>query len=487
MMRRGVILIACMAMTLLSSGQQHQYLIRYNLADETVNYFRIGKKGDTLPVTVVNLSKAKQVNLKLENATNGYSTRIIYHESELREDSVQVPGFGADLMGKLGGGILKSTIPDTKSERENDFEALFLNAEQKNATRAFSSQYQAYAAAYSAWKKAILFDEECKLLWQDLVDLRYNTRFPAVKIKETARNRTAAIFPDIAGNSATVILLSSAPDTRAQETTMKNNYAAMQKGYAGFRALDLSWPAGDSFMRIAERGMEQLNNYRAEDPGVDNDKLRKRIAALYHQITTDNYSQLAPLSINRKTQSAEIVFQPVIDPFDSALARSLRIDTFARNLPVYKKDPLRFRNTVGFSFMTFAENKWNYFIKPDSTIGRASGDQFRPYVVTFLHFYSPRSKGFRWGGSFGAGFAIGGDNTNRWNLMLGLSTFLGKNDPLCISAGVAGAQVDKLVGVNAGDKVSLPEFKLKDYYKSVYRLGYYISLTFNTAALNTRD
>jgi hypothetical protein len=191
------------------------------------------------------------------------------------------------------------------------------------------------------------------------------------------------------------------------------------------------------------------------------------------------------MEINRKTIMAEIDFIPVID---SVTARAIQLgpqDTIRRILPIFKKEPLRFRNTFGFSFVSYAESRWHYFVSPDSVIARETADQFQPVIVTYLHFYAPRDKGFRWGGTFGAGIPVGGDNA-KLNIMLGLSTFLGKNDPVCITAGVTGAQIKKLSGWKTGDKVGFTQLTSNDY-TSVYRTGFFLALTFNPANLNMKD
>lgn len=181
---------------------------------------------------------------------------------------------------------------------------------------------------------------------------------------------------------------------------------------------------------------------------------------------------------------AEIQFIPKIDSVTSAATGISATDTITKWVTIYKKEPLRFRNSVGFSFVSFAENRWNYYVASDSCIAREGGDYYQPVIVTYLHFYSPRDRGFRWGGSFGAGLPLTGDD-KQLNILLGLSTFFGKNDPVCITAGVAAAKVKKLSGVTIGEKVSSTNYTIN--YQHVYRAGYFISLSFNPSALNNRD
>ena len=229
--------------------------------------------------------------------------------------------------------------------------------------------------------------------------------------------------------------------------------------------------------------MQDINNNSASAGKAD--EITGRITDLYRQIISDSYTSLTPLDINRKTVMAEVLLTPVIDSVTASLLNMKQPDTIKRWVAVYKKEPLRFRNTFGFSFVSFAENRWHYFVRSDSTIGRESADQFQPVIVTYLHFYAPRDKGFRWGGSLGVGVPVGGDNT-KVNIMMGLSTFLGKGDPVCLTAGVSGTQVNKLLGMSVGDKVTFTELTDKNY-QSVYRIGYFIAVTFNPGSLSQKD
>jgi hypothetical protein len=206
----------------------------------------------------------------------------------------------------------------------------------------------------------------------------------------------------------------------------------------------------------------------------------------------DSYVRTLPLTIERNTSAAIIKLTPVVDSATRKLLHMPLNDTVERTVTIYKKSPIRFRNTFGISFVSYAENRWNYFVKTNNTINtieKESADIFLPVVTAFLHFYSPRDKGFRWGGSFGAGITLGGgenDIGNQLNILLGLSTFLGRNDPVCISAGISGARVKKLSGYRPGDIVPFQQLEEK-HYNNVYRNGYFIAVTFNPTGLNAKD
>lgn len=469
-----------------------QNLIRYDLAGENVSYYKIKKPGDTVKVSVLSLSKTKRVNLQLVNAANSYQRRIIYINKEETPETIVIPGLGSNPAEKLVSGLanidpamMKAADIINKSGDNKMFELSVESSQQKAAKQAFTNQYNEFATAFSQWRKAVLFEQNCQVLWKDLAALRYNMQSPAAEVKQAAKEKTETVFPGAGDDPSLVLLNNNADNLKAAVTTVGNKYSLLSSTYSSFAELEIESAFADSLMKEAKNRAGIVNNKVSVSNTSSPDAVVNRIAELLRQIQNDSYTQLTPLEINRKTVMAEIDFIPVIDSVTAAALNMGQRDTIKRLVPIYKKESLRFRNTFGFSFVSYAENRWHYFVTPDSMIAKEEGDQFQPVIVTYLHFYAPRDKGFRWGGTFGAGIPVGGDNT-KLNIMLGLSTFLGKNDPVCISAGVAGTQVKKLSGWKTGDKVNFSALSATDY-TTAYRIGYFLALTFNPSNLNLRD
>lgn len=470
------------------SGAQ-QFIIRYDLAAENVTYHKVRKTGDTIAAPVIQLSRTNRVNLQLVNAANSYQRRIQYIEKEETPETVIIPGMGSDPSKNLVSGLADVDLSDLKSAEifkrgggNKDVEALFESSQQKAAKLEFTNQYNAFTKAYVQWQKAMLYEQNCRVLWKDLAQLRYSMQYPAAEVKKAAKSKTETIFPGAAENPSAILLNNNAANLKTSVSSVKNSLTSLQAVYDSFRELEIKSPIADSLMENIKDEAALVN--RKYDTGKEPDEVIDRIAELFRQILNDNYTQLTPLDVNRKTILAEISFVPVIDSVTAFTLNMNLADTIRRLVPIYKKEPLRFRNTFGFGFASFAESRWNYYVTPDSIIARESANQFKPLVVTYLHFYAPRDKGFRWGGTFGAGLPLSGNKDI--NIMLGLSTFLGKNDPVCITAGIAGSELKKLTGIKPGDKVSFTEIDDK-HYQSVYRIGYFLSLTFNPGSLNTKD
>lgn len=470
------------------SGAQ-QFIIRYDLAAEKITYFKVRKTGDTMAAPVIQLSRTNRVNLQLVNSPNSYQRRIQYIQKEETPETVIIPGMGSDPSKNLVSGLADIDLSELKSAEifkrgggNKDVEALFESSQQKTAKLEFTNQYNAFAKAYVQWQKAMLYEQNCRLLWKELAQLRYSLQYPAAEVKKVAISKTETIFPGAAENPSAILLHNNAANLMTSVASVKRSLTSLQLVYDSFRELEIKSPVADSLMENIKDEAALVN--RKYDTGKEPDEVIDRIAELFRQILNDSYTQLTPLSINRKTILAEISFFPVIDSVTAFTLHMNPGDTIRRLVPIYKKEPLRFRNTFGFGFASFAESRWNYYVTQDSVIARESANQFKPLVVTYLHFYAPRDKGFRWGGTFGAGLPLSGSKD--FHIMLGLSAFLGKNDPVCITAGIAGSELKKLTGIKLGDKVGFTELETK-HYQSVYRLGYFLSLTFNPGSVNAKE
>lgn len=472
-----------------SSMRAQQYIIRYDLAGENVKYFQVKKRGDTSEAAIIHFSQTNRVNLQLVNSANSYRREITYINRVETPEPVIIPGLGSAPQKAMETGL--ASLDDKtlgigdifkKATDNKNFEILEETEQQKVLQQEFVNRYNNFTAAYESWQEAIFFEQNCEILWKDLAGLRYGMQLPAEEIKKIARQKTKTIFPELNDNPSSILSAGNKMNPASFAAAVKTSYNALTTAYSLFKDFEVKSGLADSLVNSATKKMYTVNDIPASKSTGD---VVSRITNLYRQIVNDNYTYTTPLNLTRTTIMAEIRFTPVIDSSTAATLNISAKDTIKRWIPIYKKEPLRFRNTFGFSFVSYAENRWHYYVRPDSVVAKEAADQFQPVIVTYLHFYSPRDKGFRWGGSFGAGLPVGGDNT-KLTLMLGLSTFLGKNDPVCITGGISGTQLKKLSGMNVGDKIQVAELTDRNY-ASVYRVGYFISLTFNPGSLNLKD
>ena len=462
-----------------------QYIIRYDVAREQVNYLRI-RNGDTVSTPVIRLGPGSRVNLQLVNAANSYKKQVSYQENTIPTPAPVIPYIGNTIQKILkagGGDDTKSlAVEDIFKKRTDDkfVEMGVENEQQKAAKAAFAKTYNEFNLLYARWQQSKQQVTLYEGLWKDLAVLRYTLQQPAENIRQSAREKTQGLFPGIGDDAGQILLLAAASSPNALSASLNRKLQELKQAYDALRQNEVTPGASESLLREATgRNTQAAAVNGSGEP--DADSLARRISALYGAILNDSYGMLTPLTVNSRTESVELSFIPDADPQTAAAAQLRLTDTVRRWLPVVKTGPVRFRNTIGFSFVTFTETRRSYYVSADSVIHRETGDQFQPVVVTYLHFYAPKDRGLRWGGSLGAGIPVGGDE-NKLNIMLGLSAFLGKNDPVCLSIGLSGAQVKTLSGWKPGDKLPYDELKTKDF-RNVYRVGYFLAISFNPSAL----
>lgn len=471
--------LACFSLT--ATGQQ--YLVRYDVVAEELKYFRIKKK-DTIPVNMIFLDGSNRVNLQVLNIGSNFSQHLVMHEKADVPETIVIPGFGGQ-----GGQGVESMFKSGSNLNVEDFLKNLQTENKANATAlkmemtAFTTQYNRFNEHYSKWLNAVKQSDRFRQLWKDLAVLRYTVQYDASTVKSTAIQKTKPILPALVNDPNSPAVDASSSDPQAFLRQMTTSLAIVKERYDKMAELDYRSDELDSLVEQLSQQWFAVDRYSKTNP-VGIDDLIARITELYKGIMFDRYSQLSNLPVTRKTLMAELQLIPKIDSVTATAIQLPGNDTIVRWLPIIKKEPLRFRNTFGFGFVSLPENRWRYYVREDSTVGRSSGDLFQPVIATYLHFYSMKDKGFRWGGSFGAGIPLSGED-KQLNLMLGLSTFFGKNDPVCLTIGVAGARVKKLMEHSVGDLVFGDDADLK--YEQAYRIGYFLSLSFNPSALNSKD
>lgn len=478
-----------------TQAQSQQYIIRYDVAKEDIKYFAVKRNGDTIVTPVINLSRSNKVNLKLLNVAGVFRETIEYSQIQEKEETIINPFWGGDINGVSGISFLKNISGNLLDKKftggEDVVNKALLENDVKKTKEMFIADYNEFITAYNNWAKAALFEDACKVLRKDLSILQYSIQYTAEQVKKTTRAKTESLFPGMNENTTIIQLYEMVMNMDPQKllAQLKTAQATMNRSYQQYTEAVLAPNTlADSLLSVSQKMVNTANKFSDGNKENTISETVKKIADLYQKILNDGYTRILPLSINRTTNAATLKLTPVIDSATSYLIGMNKEDTIRRVINIYKKSPLRFRNTFGISFVSYAENRWHYFIKTVNgvkTVERETADIFQPVVMAFLHFYQPRDKGFRWGGSIGSGLPVSGDT--RLNIMIGISTFLGRNDPVCISAGISGAQVNKLSGYKTGDIVSFTELDPTKNFNKVYRAGYFIALTFNPGGLNSKE
>ncbi len=257
-------------------------------------------------------------------------------------------------------------------------------------------------------------------------------------------------------------------DIRKTESEIKNGAVSVRNAVVSLVGID---SLGYKQSREKGRTYDEEIDDPIETPFVD---VLTTIARNYHDIVYTSFH----FSYNVKGNVDINQIKLQIFPRNDSLAGGNANDTLTKFFPVQPKPFLKLRSSMGVTFTYFQDKNRSYYVKPDYTIGQGKGDLFTPVISTFINFYLAReSGGPKWGGSFGFGIPVSGDR-KEINFMLGVCTVLGRNELVILSAGMAGAKVDRLTdGWQVGQTAPSLSFNIPT--NTQYRLGAYFSLTFN--------
>jgi hypothetical protein len=464
-----------------------QYLVRYDVPGATATYWQLRGR-DTIPVRLIPVAPGKSINLELRNLPGTFREQVEYRLEQARSEPVQNPWWPAGVS-EGGASSFAAMLPSRTKLMQafpgGETDAIRKNVEVGGITTAWSRYVNAwniYMKRYDAWLEAVLFESACTELYRDLQTVRYSLSDNPEKAREEVLQRTEGLFPGVRENPLLF--------TRQSLATVSSGTLAdsLLNFYAPLRELQPFLPAADSLQQMAFLRQQAVERFAGGEARGLPDVLIRRVGEAYRQLQRESYRRLLPLQVIPQTEAVVLRIWPEADSSVRELLRLPANDTFQRIIPLVRKKPLRFRNSFGMSFVQFSDSRWNYFVRTGSVnvIDREKADFFRPVVATLLHFYAPRDRGFRWGGSIGAGLPLTGDDRNL-NILMGLSTFLGREDPISITLGLSGAQVNHLSRYRLGDVVTITELNPKTDFTAVYRLGFFIGITFNPSGLNANN
>ena len=189
--------------------------------------------------------------------------------------------------------------------------------------------------------------------WKELAGLRYSVQHTATEVKQTAQTRATHLFPDINENSTSLQIAEwvANQEPGKLKDLLKKAYDKISNSQQ-----ELTFPnrAVDSLMTASQKLMTTANTYSYTADKNNLSETVSRITVLYRMIMKDSYVRTIPLAIEKNTTAAIIKLTPVIDTETLKLLNIEKSDTIQRIVTIYKKAPIRFRNTYGLSFIMAA-------------------------------------------------------------------------------------------------------------------------------------
>ncbi len=428
-----------------------------------------------MKVRSVDLRKNGRIVLKVENLNPFYwNAKVTSFKNPVLEESgyadlfnpigVLTKGFG-DLMG----GIPMLDLPKAKG-RGTDANSQFLNT-----AAAYIEQYEKVQVLSEKY-------DQLQIIKLQLKELKYDITKTELQIKTESRDLVIKVISIDSLSLLNTINLGKQYNMQLSNSLgeMKTLNAQLQQQLPGVNGE--SRIEGKTFKEIAQKtensysAIAKLYALQQKNPNFLLEEIVE-VGNMYREIANAKFNFTYAVTTEPDLSYLKLELYPKMETESK--------DTMVQYFQLNGKRNLKIRNSVGVAFTYFTANNNKYFINQDSVISKSGRDLFNPLISTFIHFYSGKTTGLRWGGTFGVGFPLTGEKKDV-NFLLGLTTVFGPNDPILLSFGVCGAKVNKLTnGYKLGQKTT--ETNEEKLVAGGYDVGGFVSVTFNLNSLGKKN
>lgn len=197
------------------------------------------------------------------------------------------------------------------------------------------------------------------------------------------------------------------------------------------------------------------------------------LRTMYLIVVDNDFSKTHRQEVTTDNMNLQVVLTPV-DSINITGVATKYVAPFELN--VY--GGLHINASLGVSFAQFFDRPQGYFVR-DGVISSNKKDAFTPLLTSFVHFYRQGRGAASFGGSFGLGIPLGGSGgLESVTFFLGPSLVLGRGERIVLSGGLMGGKIEQLgQGYAVGDTFDPDPALLQT--EQVYRLGYFVGLSFN--------
>lgn len=453
-------------------GLAQQYLIRYDILKHETVYYKIKQK-DTVQVKQVDLPGSGQLLLQVENYNPFYwnarvtAIKDVSQSEQSFSDAFNPFSVLAGGMGEMMGGLPLLDMPKSRgSINKDDYDAVSYK---------YLSTLNRYSQVYDGIQKLTDKLDALQLAHLQLQELKMNTNQPAAEIKTAASSAMKKVL--LTDNPGLTTVLAIGRDNDNSFNSLVNEASLLAQDIKQQRPLinpekefeektfeELGDAAAISFLAL-----NKLEESRKQRPHPFTDEAES-VANLYREIAAASFKFSYAVEFNDDISGVKLqMYAKDQEPSSTK-------DTLVQYFEVNKKKGIRIRNSLGVAFTHFSANNLAYYIE-NGILKSGPKDLFSPTLSTFIHFYTGRSASFKWGGAFGFGIPLQGERKDI-NFMLGLSAILGRNEAIMLTAGVAGAKVNKLLGgYKVGDNTT--ETDVSKITTLGYSIGSFLSLSLN--------
>lgn len=456
---------------LASTSHAQQYLIRYDMQNQQTKYFKIQQE-DTIKIKNIDLRKNGRILLQVNNYNPFYwNAKVTAFKTPVDEEVGYGDAFNpfsvlAGGMGDLMGGLPKLDLPKNRGELTHD------NLD--DATYNYLSTVAKYVDNYDDIQELSKKLEELQTAKLQLTELKYDILKKEANIKAEAVNVVKKVLNTNELEISSVLEIGKNYNNKLHNSldeagSLLNSIQQQQKlvnpatVYEEKTMKEIGENASNSYKKL-----ERLKIAEGANPNLLLDEVAA-VAKLYKEINAANFQFSYAVKNEEDISDLKLELYPKPDMGSK--------DTVVQYFELTTKKNIRIRNSVGVAFSYFDANNTSYYIGADSLIRSGKKDLFTPLLSTFIHFYAGKTKGVKWGGAFGFGIPLQGEKKDI-NFLLGITGAIGKNEPILVTVGAAGAKVNKLAnGYQVGSKTR--ETDPAKLTTNGYGVGGFLSVTFN--------
>ena len=469
------VLSAAVCFLLSSSLYAQQYLIKYDMQSQHTDYYKIQQQ-DTSKIKNIDLRKNGRILLQVNNYNSFYwNARVTAFKNPVEEEVGYGDVFNPFSVLAGGMGDLMSSLPMLdlpKSRGQLSRENL------DDATYTYMSTVLKYTENYDDIQQLSAKLEELQIAKLQLTELKFDIIKKEAGIKSDAQAIVKKVLDTDQLELGNVLEIGKNYNNKLnnalqQAGSLINSIKEQQVTvkatavYEDKTLKEIGETAIKSFEKISSLRLAQQSN-----PNLLLDEVAA-VAKLYKDITSASFR--FSYAVKNEEDISDLKLELYAKPEIGST------DTLVQYFELNHKRNIRIKNSVGVAFSYFDANNRSYYIGADSVIRNGKKDVFTPLLSTFIHFYAGKTSGIKWGGAFGFGIPLQGDKKDV-NFLLGITAAFGKNEPILVTFGAAGAKVNKLVnGLQTGDKTTLTDpAKLTT---TGYGVGGFLGITFNLGGL----
>lgn len=467
-----------------SLAQAQDLTIRYDFINDKYTYFH-GNREISQPL----IRRNYEVRVVVDNlnpfvfmARCGWKEEVVQDNSSVSGIATMFTGAGLSTSGL--GSIMGMINPEEAVTRGESRTSSSLHRDEDFAKLAFDNCKQSFKNLQQAEQALIRME----LSTAKLKQLKYNPYLPADSLKNIAqtmveqcfktgnpnwdRDFNANAFMDY-GAMLTNVINKETENLRANGSDYVNYYKQYMANHTSFDEMGLDVTVND----MISSALKLKTAYIA-------DSINSRLERLEQQYEVIRFTPfeyvcnymargdmlsltLEFFELNKKAREEGYT----VGMANPDTLRKIRTKT----MNIIVRGDIKISTSVGLGFPTYFKANQT-FTNPDTMITSVAGNNFSPCLATYINFYPYQGRNAHWGGTFGVGIPVQGDNTGNLNFFLGVSSILGANSKVVLNAGLAVGQnqvLDK--GQKVGDK--LP-YNTDPATKKAFKTGAFFGISF---------